>query len=309
MHRRKIVIVGGGGLVGAATAQALAVKELTGSILLIDVAKDKAHGQAMDINHGAAFTSGVQVRSGSYEDIETDDIIVITCGASVQAGQTRLDLLATNARIVEEVVESIMARGKQVFLLLVTNPVDVLTYVAYKKSGLPRERVFGTGTALDTARLRVTLAADLGVSQQDVSAYILGEHGDSSFPALSSATIGGVPLEQFPGFKPSMIATIDADIRSAAQDIRAAKQSTYFGIAHTVVGIVDAMLRDVPTILAVSAVAEGEYGFSDLAIGLPALVSAHGARILENYPLNSHEKRQLGASGNVVQAALQRVAS
>lgn len=294
-------------MVGAASAQAIAVKELTGSIVLIDVAEDMARGQAMDINHGTAFTSGVQVRSGSYEDIETDDIIVITCGVSTKPGQTRLDLLATNVRILESVVEKIMARGKQVFLVLVANPVDVLTHIAYKESGLPRERVFGTGTALDTARLRVTLANALHVSQQDVMAYVFGEHGDSSFPALSSATVGGVPLTQFPGFKSSMTKTIETDIRNAAYEIVRAKQSTYFGIGHTVASIIEAMTRHTPTILSVSAVTEGEYGLSDVAIGLPALVSADGARILEQYPLSKEEAKRLADSAAIIRKAIQSV--
>lgn len=196
-----------------------------------------------------------------------------------------------------------MAQGKPVFILMVTNPVDSLTQVALEASGLPKERVFGTGTALDTARLRVTLAHGLHVSQQSVQAYIFGEHGDSSFPALSHASVGGVPLNKFPGYSDKLVATIGQDIRDAACRIIEAKKATYYGIGHVIAKIIEAMVSDRPSIFPVCSLAEGEYGLEDVVIGLPSLVSSRGVRILEDYPLSEAEMGQLHASAAVIRKA------
>lgn len=301
--KRSVFIIGAGGMVGATAAHAIAIKEIVSNIVLIDVAEDLVHGQATDINHATAYTNGVHVRVGDYNEIEEDDIIVITCGLPQKPGQSRLELLGANARIVKDVVGKVMAQGKHVFILMVANPVDVLTHVALKASGLPKERVFGSGTTLDTARLRVTLANGLHVSQQQVGAYILGEHGDSSFPALSSATIGGVPLTEFPGFKASLVETIDQDIRAAAYKIIEAKKATYYGIGHVIAKLVEALVRDTASVFPVCSLVEGEYDLHDVVLGLPSLVSSKGVQILDHYPLNTTELQQLHTSAKVIQKA------
>ncbi|HEV7454889.1 MAG TPA: hypothetical protein VGO07_06545, partial [Candidatus Saccharimonadales bacterium] len=244
MQKRTVFVIGAGGMVGATAAQALAIKEIVSDIVLIDVAEELVHGQAMDINHATAFTDGVHVRVGDYHEIKEDDIVVITCGIAQKPGQSRRELLAVNADIITDVAGKVMAQGKPVFILMVANPVDVLTDVALRVSGLPKERVFGTGTTLDSARLCVTLAHNLHVSQQAVQAFILGEHGDSSFPALSNATVDGIPLADFPGFDPAMIEDISDDIRAAAYRIIEAKKSTYYGIGNVVAKIVEALTHD-----------------------------------------------------------------
>lgn len=309
MRKRSVFVIGAGGMVGSAAAHSIAIREIAQEVVLIDVAEDMARGQALDINHAAAFTDGVHVRAGNYDEIKEDDIIVITCGLSQKPGQTRLDLLEVNAGIIKDVVAKVMKQGKPVFILMVSNPVDILTQVAIEASGLPKERVFGSGTTLDSARLRVTLANQLHVSQQQVQAFILGEHGNSSFPALDSATIAGTPLEKFPGFEPEMVANIEQEIRQAAYDIIAAKRSTYYGIGNTIARIVEAMMRDVPSVLSVSALAEGEYGLHDIAIGLPSLVSSRGVQILDDYPLTANEQQKLEASAEVLRAARNSLAS
>jgi L-lactate dehydrogenase len=243
------------------------------------------------------------VRVGDYADIKENDIIVITCGLAQRPGQSRLELLDANRTIIEDVVSKVMAGGKPVYIVMVTNPVDALTRVALQVSGLPKERVFGTGTALDTARLRVALANDLHVSQQAVEAYVLGEHGDSSFPALSHASIGGVPLADFPGFTPTMAATVGQDIRDAAYTIIQAKKSTYYGIGNVVAKLVEALLQDSASVFSVCSLAEGEYGLHDIVIGLPSLISNKGAYILDDYPLNDRERQKLHESANVIRAA------
>ncbi len=303
MSKQTVFIIGAGGMVGATAAQVLAIKEVVHDIVLMDVAEALVHGQAADISHATAYTDGVHVRTGGYDEIKEDDIIVITCGIPQQPGQPRLELLEANARVVREVVGRVMEQGKPVFILVVANPVDVLTQVALEASGLPKERVFGTGTALDTARLRVTLAHALHVSQQSVQAYVFGEHGDSSFPALSHASVGGVPLAKFPGYDPALAASIGQDIRDAAYKIIEAKKATYYGIGHVVAKLIEAMVRDRASIFPVCSLAEGEYGLDGVVIGLPSLVSSRGVRILEDYPLSPAETRQLHASAAIVKQA------
>lgn len=303
MSKQTVFIIGAGGRVGSTAAHSLAIKEVVHDIVLIDVDQKLAHGHAMDINHAAAYTNGVHVRTGGYSQIKADDIIIISAGISQAPGQTRLELLDTNVKIVRDIVKKVMSVGQPVYILMVSNPVDILTAVVLKESGLPKERVFGSGTTLDTARLRVTLAHQLHVSQQEVEAYVLGEHGNSSFPALSNATIAGIPLAKFPGFMPETLETIGQDIRDSVYKIIDAKKHTYHGIGHVIAKIVEAMQRDRPTILPVCSLAEGEYGLNDVVIGLPSLVSRQGVRILDNYPLDKNETKLLHASAQILKDA------
>ncbi|HSD55683.1 MAG TPA: L-lactate dehydrogenase [Candidatus Saccharimonadales bacterium] len=307
MHKRSVFIIGGGGMVGATAAQAIALKEIAHDIVLIDVAENLVHGQAMDINHATAYTNGVRVRVGSYDEIKEDDIVVIASGAAQKPGQTRLELLDVNVRIMRDVVSKVMRQGSPVYIMVVANPVDVLTYVALKESGLPKERVFGTGTTLDTARLRVALSNTLHVSQRDVHAYILGEHGDSSFLVRSQMAIGGVPIARISGFEPSMIETVDEDIRQAAYKIIEAKKSTYYGIGHVVATLVEALVRDTKSVYPVCSLVTGEYGLEDVVLGLPSFVSTRGVAILDGYPLDEHEQKQLAYSAQIVREAIQSI--
>jgi L-lactate dehydrogenase len=307
MREKKVFIVGGGGMVGATAAYALTIKEVVEEVVLLDVDADKVRGQAYDINDAAAYTDCVRVRTGNYSEIQEDDIVVLTCGVPQKPGQSRLELLDTNAKIIKDVVGKVMAQGKKVFIVVVANPVDVMTHVALEESGLPKERVFGTGTSLDTARLRVAIADDLKVSQRNVHAYILGEHGDSSFPALSGATIGGVPLNQFPGFNPSITNNIDREIREAASTIINTKGATYYGIGNVISRVVEALTQEVGSIYPVCSLAEGEYSLGGVVIGLPCLVSSRGAKILTGYPLNDAEQAALGKSAQIIKDAASKV--
>lgn len=196
-----------------------------------------------------------------------------------------------------------MAQGKPVYILMVSNPVDILTRVALETSGLPKERVFGTGTALDTARLRVMLANNLHVSQQSVQAYVMGEHGDSSLAALSHASIAGIPLEKFPGFAPGMIADIEQEIRNSVYKIIEAKRSTYYGIGTVVAKIIEAMQHDTATVYPACSLLTGQYGMHDVVLGLPSLISRKGVQVLDGYPLNDAEHRQLEASAAILRQA------
>lgn len=304
MTTQKIFIVGGGGMVGASAAYAMAVQEIAEEIVLIDINEQLVWGQAADISDATAFSESVTVRVGDYSEISDDDIVVITSGAPQQPGQTRLELLGVNAGIMRDVIGKIMSGGKQPFIVVVANPVDALTYIALKASGMPKNRVFGTGTTLDTARLKVKLGQAVNISSEDITAYVLGEHGDSSFSAVAGARAGDIPLSKYPTFEPSMISNIDNEIRERAYKIIEAKKSTYFAIGQVIAQIVSALKRETPSIFPVCSLVEGEYGLNDVVLGLPSIVSQNGVKILEGYELNEVESKQLAHSGQVVREAL-----
>jgi L-lactate dehydrogenase len=304
LSNQKVFVIGAGGMVGATIAHSLAIKEVVQDIVLVDVAEELVKGQAEDISHATAYTDGVKVSVGSYSDIKEDDIIVITCGVAQKPGQSRLELLETNSRIIKDVTNKVMLQGKPVYILMVSNPVDVLTFIALKTSGLSKERVFGTGTTLDTSRLRVTLSKSLNISQNKVNAYVLGEHGDSSFSALSNASIDGVPLNRYPGFEIGSIESIDSDIRDAAYRIINAKKSTYYGIGNVVSKIIEAMTDKQGGIFPVCSLVDDEYGLQDVVIGLPSEVSRYGVKIIDDYPLNEIERIKLRKSATIIRDAL-----
>ncbi len=301
---QKVFIVGAAGMVGASAAYAMTLKEAAAEIVLIDIHEDVAAGQAMDITDAAAFTDGVVVRTGSYSEIDTDDIVVISGGAAQKPGQTRLELLGVNAGIIRDVVGKVMANGKQIYLVLVTNPVDVLTYEALKASGLPKNRVFGTGTTLDSARLRAVIAEKLGVRSDEVDAFTLGEHGDSSFTALLSASVGSIPLHAFPGYTDDMIGTLDEEVSQKAYHIINTKKSTYYGIGQVIAEIVAALQRPQPSIFPVCSLLEGEYGLHDVVVSVPSLVSVDGVKIIDGYRLSDGEMQKLQKSAGVVRTSI-----
>ena len=301
---QKVFIVGAAGMVGASAAYAMTLKEAAAEIVLIDIHEDVAAGQAMDITDAAAFTDGVVVRTGSYSEIDTDDIVVISGGAAQKPGQTRLELLGVNAGIIRDVVGKVMTNGKQIYLVLVTNPVDVLTYEALKASGLPKNRVFGTGTTLDSARLRAVIAEKLGVRSDEVDAFTLGEHGDSSFTALLSASVGSIPLHAFPGYTDDMIGTLDEEVSQKAYHIINTKKSTYYGIGQVIAEIVAALQRPQPSIFPVCSLLEGEYGLHDVVVSVPSLVSVDGVKIIDGYRLSDCEMQKLQKSAGVVRTSI-----
>lgn len=301
------VFVIGAGMVGATAAYALLVREIVREIVLIDIHQEIAEGQVMDMNHASAFGSGVNIRVGDYSEIKENDIIVITSGASQQAGEDRHKSAETNVKIIKEVVGRVMKNGVPVFIIMVTNPVDVLTYVAYKESGLPIERVFGTGTSLDTARLKFMLSERLQVNAANTVAFILGEHGDTSFPALSAATIEGIPLKKYTTFKEEFVSDIMREVRESAYKIVADKKATYYGIGSTVSEIVASIVENRYRIFAISSVLNGEYGHSNVAIGVPAMLNSSGVKVLENYPLNSQETKLLQKSVDFIKESIKKL--
>ena len=300
MNKQKLVIVGGGGMVGATAAYACALRSVVEEIVLIDRNADLVWGQAADINDAMGLDRNVVVHTGNYSDINDDDIVVITAGSPQMPGQTRLELVGVNANIMRDIVKNIMAGGAKPYLVVVSNPVDVLTYVALKESGLPKARVFGTGTTLDTSRLKSYLADALNVDSKAVDAYILGEHGDSSFSTIETAQIGEVPLRDYPGFREEIVENIEQKIRDRAYKVIETKKSTYFAIGFVISKIVSALRQSTHTIYPVCSLAEGEYGLDNVVLGLPSAISSDGVKILAGYPLTEREQAALRHSAEVV---------
>ncbi len=304
MGKQKLVIIGAGGMVGAAAAYACAVRSVVEEIVLIDRDADLAWGQAADINDAMGIDRDVEVRPGTYRDIATNDIVVITAGAPQQPGQTRLELVETNAAIMRQIIRQVMQYHAQPYLVIVSNPVDVMTYVALRASGLPKQRVLGTGTMLDTARLKSHIADQLQVCSRDIDAYILGEHGDSSFSTIETAQIGDIPLTKYPGFQPAMTADIEQLIRQRAYRVIETKHATYFAIGFVVSKLVSALLRSAKAVYPVCSLVEGEYGLHDVVVSLPSTVSRDGVHILTGYPLTTRQQAALQRSAQVISQAI-----
>jgi len=300
VNKQKLLIVGGGGMVGATAAYACALRSVIEEIVLIDRSEDLAWGQAADINDAMGIDRNVVVHTGNYSDINDDDIVVITAGAPQLPGQTRLELIDVNAKIMRDIVKNIMANGAKPYLVIVSNPVDVLTYVALKESGLPKNRVFGTGTTLDTSRMKSYLADAFNVDSKAVDAYILGEHGDSSFSTIETAQIGEVPIREYPGFTEEMIDGIEQKVRERAYRVIETKKSTYFAIGFVVSKIVSALRKSTHTVYPVCSLAEGEYGLNNVVLGLPSTISSDGVKILAGYPLTEREKELLNKSAGII---------
>jgi L-lactate dehydrogenase len=284
---RKVVIVGAGA-VGSTYAYTLALRGLADEIVLIDYNRDLAKGQALDMMHGQAFFPSIQIRDGGPADYADAALIVITAGAKQQPGESRLQLVQKNAAIVNGCMDEILAQNSPAIVLIVSNPVDVLTYVAHKRSGWPRGRVLGSGTVLDSARFRHQLATRCGVDVHNVHAHIMGEHGDSEFAAWSITNMAGMPIEQFckscekcDNSELGRKAIVHA-VRHSAYHIIDYKGATWFAVALAMTQISAAILRNQSSVLTVSAVLEGEYGEQGVALGVPSIVSVNGVdQVLE----------------------------
>lgn len=301
------VVVVGTGMVGSSAAYAMVLQEVAKEVLLIDIAEDLAKANVLDMHDAANFTNGVEVKYATYSDLMDGDIIVVTAGAAQKDGQTRLDLLNINVKIIRDIVSKIKEVNKSVFILMVTNPVDVLTYIAATESGLPQGMVFGSGTFLDTARLRGLIHEDLNVNPINVHAYILGEHGDSSFPALSSATIGGVPLADIVNTDQAYRDDVAKRVREMAYKIIEGKKATYYGIGAAVSRICRAIIRDENRVMPLSVVLSGEYGLSGIAIGVPAKLGSNGVEIYKEVRLDEQEKALLQTSAEIVKNSINQV--
>ncbi|MBT2725025.1 L-lactate dehydrogenase [Bacillus sp. ISL-46] len=300
------------GFVGSSYAFALLNQGITEELVLIDLNKEKAEGDTMDLNHGLPFSpSRTKIWYGSYQDCGEADLIVITAGANQKPGETRLDLVEKNTRIFKGIVEEIMASGFDGIFLVATNPVDILTYAVWKFSGLPKERVIGSGTILDTARFRFLLGDYFDVDTRNVHAYIIGEHGDTELPVWSHADIAGTSISEWSknktGFNQTDLDQIFLNVRDAAYHIIERKGATYYGIAMGLVRLTKAILQNENSVLTVSAYLDGEYGQNDIYIGVPAVVNRYGVRQVVELKLNDEEQGKFVNSVNVLKQTMEPV--
>lgn len=292
----------GCGFVGSTTAFSLMQSGLFSEMVLIDVNQKKAVGEAMDLTHGLPFLSPMQIYAGDYSDLRDAALIVITAGAGQKPGETRTDLVHRNVEIFRSIVGQIVRYTRDAILLVVTNPVDVLTYVTLKLSGYPPNRVIGSGTVLDTARLKHLVGRHLGVDSRNVHTFIIGEHGDSELPVWSSANVSGIDLNHFCdicatcGGQMNELQPLFNDVRDSAYHIIEAKGATYYAIALAVNRIAASIVRDENSVLPVSTLVDGHYGLSDVCLGLPAIVGQEGVREVLEIPLNDEESANLQAS-------------
>ena len=303
------IAVVGSGHVGATTAYALLTSGLAHEIVLVDSEKGRAEGEAMDLQHAVPLARPARVWAGDYKDAAQADIAVIAAGVGGRPGETRLDLLGRNVLVVRECVRGLLAEGFGGVVLMTTNPVDVLAQVAQEESGLPVERVIGSGTVLDTARLRAMLGESLGVEARSVHAYVIGEHGDSEIAAWSSARIAGVPLRDYGtvvGDEPDY-ADILRRVRHAAPEIIRHKGYTSFAIASCITRICEAVLRDERTVLPVSTMTRGQYGIEGVYLSLPCVVGRGGVERVIELPLDAEERAGLIHSADVLRHALASV--
>ena len=297
-NHQKVVLVGDGA-VGSSYAFAMAQQGIAEEFAIVDIIKERTEGDAMDLEDATAFTAPKNIYSADYDTCKDADLVVITAGAPQKPGETRLQLVDKNLKIIKSVVEPIVKSGFDGIFLVAANPVDILTYAVQKLSGFPKNKVVGSGTSLDSARLRVALGKKLHVDPRDVIANIMGEHGDSEFAAYSSATVGGKPLLDIAkdeGISEDELLKIEDDVCNKAYEIINRKGATFYGVATALMRISKAILRDENSVLPIGAPMNGEYGLNDLYIGTPAVVNASGVAKVIEVPLNDREKKAMADS-------------
>ena len=296
MNKQKCAIIGCG-FVGATIAFALTQKSLFSELVLIDSNHAKAEGEAMDLSHGLPFAHPMKVYAGDYKDIADCYLIIITAGTAQRPNETRLDMVHKNVEIFKSIIPNITKYNNSAILLVVSNPVDILTYCTIKLSGFPAGRVLGSGTVLDTARLKYHLGQQLCVDSRRIHAFIIGEHGDSELAVWSSANVSGIDLEDFHGLcsscrEVSFNQTYE-NVSDSAYEVIDRKGATYYGIAMAVTKIVLAIISDEHSVLPVSGYVDGHYGLSDLCIGVPSIVGSNGIEKVLDIPLNEEENERL----------------
>lgn len=308
MFRGKLVMVGAG-FVGSTSAYTIMLGGHFSEIVMIDINKDKAEGDALDMAHSAAFLKPVSVYAGSYEDCKNADIIVITAGVNQKPGETRIDLLNRNGKIFKDIISNIMKYApSDVIILVVTNPVDILTYVTYKLSGLPKSQVIGSGTVLDTSRLKYLISRHTGVDPRYCHTYIIGEHGDSEVAAWSITNIAGMSMKEFFSHTGKCtdedLQSMYKEVKNSAYKIIEKKGATYYAIAASVARICECIAGAENSILTVSGIFSGEYGIEDVALSVPTQVSGTGVERILEVPIDAQELAGLHKSAETLKASI-----
>ena len=299
---RKIVIIGAG-FVGSTTAYTLMISGLSSEMVLIDINKEKCEGEVMDLNHGMSFVSPVKIYAGDYSDCKNADIIIIAAGANQKPGETRIDLAHKNTAIFKNIINNVVRYNNDCILLVVTNPVDILTYVSYKVSGFPKSKVIGSGTVLDTSRLKYLIGEQISIDTRNVHGYIIGEHGDTELPTWSLTNIAGIPMDDYCKSCTScnnkeQRKGIFENVKNAAYQIIDKKGATYYAVALAVKKIVEAIIRNENSILTVSSFLDNKFGLTDVCLSLPSIVNNKGIGKILDIPLNETEVKLFQKSGN-----------
>ncbi len=308
--KNKIAIIGAG-YVGSSFAYALMISGAVNEIVIIDRDEDRAEGEAMDLNHGVSFTDPITIYSAGYEGCRDADIVVITAGAGQVQGETRLDLAGRNAEIYRSIIRSIKTYIEHSIILVVTNPVDVLTCLALVESGLPKNRVIGSGTVLDSSRFRYLISRHCGIDARNVHAYIVGEHGDTEVPIWSNTNIAGMPIREYcpvcpkPCDSEQELNRIFEEVKNAAYRIIQAKGATNFAIGLSLVRIVKAILRDEHSVLPVSSLVEDYYGISDVCLSLPSIIGRGGVISVLDMTLSERETEDLRVSADTIRQSIE----
>ena len=299
MKKGKVALIGAG-FVGMSMAYAMLNRGGVAELVLIDIAQDKIEGEAMDLSHGSAFApQKMIIRAGDYKDCKDAQVAVITAGLAQKPGQTRLELAEANTKIVKSITENLMGSGFNGVIVVATNPVDLMTYVVSEVSGLPKNQVFGTGTVLDTARLRYLIGEFLKISPKNIHADIMGEHGDSSFVPWEHAYVGCKKIKDIlkdNHHEMKKLEEIHQGVVNAAYEIIEKKKATYYGIGVALSRIVKAIIEDENAILTISTYLNGEYGQNDMFIGVPAIINGNGVREIVELKLNDEEQTKLNSS-------------
>ena len=309
--QKKVTIIGAGA-VGANTAFALLTRGAASEVVLIDVNTDKALGEALDIKQATPFIDNCDIYAGSYEDAIGSDVVIITSGIGRKPGQSRLELVQTNVGIIKQISQEIVKVAPNAIYILVANPVDILTYAFLKYTGLPKNQVFGTGTVLDTIRLRTRLAEIYNVNKQQVHANVLGEHGDTSFVAWSTATIAGIPLDEYHGAIASGTnllteykrEDVETYVKKSGGKIISRKGCTVYGIGITSTHIVKTLSGNAETAMTVSSLHEGEYGISDVCLSSLSLVDTKGVKSILTQKLSDDEIKKMHESAEALKAVI-----
>lgn len=308
----KIVIIGAG-YVGATTAYTLMQSGLVSEIALLDINVKKAEGEVMDLNHGLAFSKPMTIKVGTYEDCADADMIIMTAGPSIQPGGTRLDLAKQNASIMSSIMKEVVKYTREAIILVATNPVDILTQIAVESVGYDPKKVIGSGTVLDSARFRHALSQHCNIDSRNIHGYILGEHGDSEVAAWSLTNIAGTPLDEYckncsgrtcPGIDKEAIL---ASVRDAGYHIIDRKVATYYGVSMAIKRITEAILRNEHSILTVSSLLQGPYGYHNIAMSVPTIVSSEGIHKVVELKLSEDEHQLLDKSAETLQNILNHV--
>lgn len=305
MEKRKVVVIGDG-LVGSTISYTLVMSNIVNEIAIIDINEDKVEGDVLDMNHGLSFVSQKHIKKGTYEDIKDAHIVVITAGVAQKVGETRIDLLKRNIKVFDNIIDNIKPNlNDYAVVLVVTNPVDILTYHTYQKLGIPHNRVIGSGTVLDTSRLKSLISSYVNVDTKDIHAYVIGEHGDSEVSAFSISTIAGLPINKYLEEYTNLdldLEEIETKVKQAAYEIIEKKGSTYYAIGLSTLRIIETILNNYKSVLTISTYIQNEYKgkIKDVYLSLPTILGSKGSQDIIRLDYSSDEVLKLIDSANTL---------